>query len=135
MSIGCFIHVIFFASQNILRRLFTQNIRISTPCVLGNFVFVCRRWIFFFFIPKLTFSKISFRNTIRMSNSLDPDPARRFVGPDLDPNCLQRLSADDKSPTSVERVKSPESSHKTTESATKTRTTAPVWPAIKSTWN
>ena len=30
-----------------------------------------------------------------MSNSLDPDQAQHFVGPDLDPNCLQRLSADD----------------------------------------
>ena len=30
-----------------------------------------------------------------MSNSLDPDHARRIVGPDLDPNCLPRLSADD----------------------------------------
>ena len=33
-----------------------------------------------------------------MSNSLDPDQARRFVRPDLGPNCLQGLSADDKSP-------------------------------------
>ena len=32
-----------------------------------------------------------------MSNSLDPDQAGHFVGPDLGPNCLQRLSADDKS--------------------------------------
>ena len=31
-----------------------------------------------------------------MSNSfMDPDQARRFVGPDLGPNCLPRLSADD----------------------------------------
>ena len=30
-----------------------------------------------------------------MSNSLDPDQARRFVGPDLGPNCLPSLSADD----------------------------------------
>ena len=30
-----------------------------------------------------------------MSNSLDPDQARHFVGSDLGPNCLQRLSADD----------------------------------------
>ena len=30
-----------------------------------------------------------------MSNSLDPDQARRFVGPDLGPNFLPRLSADD----------------------------------------
>ena len=32
-----------------------------------------------------------------MSNNLDPDQDRHYVGPDLDPNCLQRLSADDKS--------------------------------------
>ena len=30
-----------------------------------------------------------------MSNSLDPDQARPFVGPDLGPNCLPKLSADD----------------------------------------
>ena len=30
-----------------------------------------------------------------MSNSLELDQARHFVGPDLGPNCLQRLSADD----------------------------------------
>ena len=34
---------------------------------------------------------------IRVSNSLDPDQARRFVEPNLGPNCLQKLSADDKS--------------------------------------
>ena len=27
---------------------------------------------------------MNFRNTVRMSNSLDPDQARHFVGPDLD---------------------------------------------------
>ena len=37
-----------------------------------------------------------------MSNCLDPDQARYFVGADLGPNCLQRLSADD---TSRQRVK------------------------------
>ena len=30
-----------------------------------------------------------------MSNSLDPDQARQFVGPDLGPNWLPRLLADD----------------------------------------
>ena len=39
-----------------------------------------------------------------MSNSLDPDQARRIVGPDLGPNCLPRLSADD---TGRQRVKVP----------------------------
>ena len=42
------------------------------------------------FFSKLTFWKNSFRNTIRMSNNLDPDQARRFVGPDLGPNCFQK---------------------------------------------
>ena len=45
---------------------------------------------------KLAFSKKKFRNTIRASNSLDPDQDRHYVGPGLGPNCLQRLSADDK---------------------------------------
>ena len=31
-----------------------------------------------------------------MSNSLDPDQDRHFVGPDLGPNCLQRLPEDGK---------------------------------------
>ena len=30
-----------------------------------------------------------------MSNSLDPDQARHFVGPNLGPNCSQMLSAED----------------------------------------
>ena len=37
---------------------------------------------------------LDFINTIRVSNILDPDEARHFVGPDLGPNCLQRLSTD-----------------------------------------
>ena len=41
-----------------------------------------------------SFSKNSSKNTIRVSNSLDPDHAPYSVGPDLDPNCLQKLSAD-----------------------------------------
>ena len=41
--------------------------------------------------------KKSFRNNINVSNSLDPDQARHFVGPDLGPNCLEKLSADDTS--------------------------------------
>ena len=36
----------------------------------------------------------SFRNTIRVSNSLNPDQDRHNVGPDLGPSCLQMLSAD-----------------------------------------
>ena len=69
----------------------------STLCMLGNstclFV-VCR-------FSRSTFSKTSFRNTKRVSNSLDPVQAQRFVGPELSPNWLQRLSADD---TSRQRI-------------------------------
>ena len=58
----------------------------------------CRLLIFF---QNQLFSKISSRNTIRVSKSWDPDQVRHIVGPDLDPNCLQMLSADD---TSRQRV-------------------------------
>ena len=46
----------------------------------------CRLLIFF---QIQLFSKFYYRNIIRVSNSLYPDQARRFVGPDLGPNCLQ----------------------------------------------
>ena len=49
-------------------------------------------------MPYLTLWILDFFNTIRVSNSLDPDQARHFVGPDLGPNSLQRLSADNKLP-------------------------------------
>ena len=64
-------------------------------------VFAC--WVIFHaFLSSADFSKItfsinSFGNTIRVSNGLDSDQDRQFVGPDLDPNCLQWLSADYKS--------------------------------------
>ena len=44
---------------------------------------------------KINFFGKFFRNTIRVSNSLDSDQAELNVGPDLGPNCLQKLSADD----------------------------------------
>ena len=56
------------------------------------FVLFCCLLIFFF---KSTFMKNSFRYIIWVSNRLDPDQARHFVGPDLDLNCLQKLSAED----------------------------------------
>ena len=43
------------------------------------------------------------RATLIVSNSLDPDQAPPYVGPDLGPNCLQRYSADDE--TSRQRIK------------------------------
>ena len=48
----------------------------------------------FIIVPYFTLWVLGFFNTIRVSNSLDPDQARHYVGPDLGPNCLQRLSAD-----------------------------------------
>ena len=41
------------------------------------------------------FSKKILSGIPSVSNSLDPDQAQHFVGPDLGPNCLQRLSADE----------------------------------------
>ena len=80
-------------------------------CILGNCscFFVVR-----LFFSKSIFSKNSFRKTIRVSNSMDPDQAQhagipsdisnsfdpdqagRSVGANLGPSCLQRLSAEDK---------------------------------------
>ena len=45
-------------------------------------------------MPYFALWMLDFFNTVRASNSLDPDQVRCFVGPDLGPNCLQRLSAD-----------------------------------------
>ena len=48
--------------------------------MLGSYVYdFCRLLIFFFFF--YLFSKKSFRNTIIVSNSLDPDQPGHFVGP------------------------------------------------------
>ena len=63
---------------------------------LGNFVF---------FVAYQVFSKINFfehsddfvRKTTRVSNSLDPDQVRTFVGPDLGQDCFKQLSIDDNS--------------------------------------
>ena len=49
------------------------------------------------FFSKLTVSENSFRKTIRVSYSLDPQHYLHSFGPDLGSNCLQRLSADDAS--------------------------------------
>ena len=49
------------------------------------------------FFSNSTFSKIIFRNTIRESNSWDPDHAQNNVGPDLVPSCLQKVAADETS--------------------------------------
>ena len=52
----------------------------------------CRLLTFF---AKAAFSKNPFNDNHRVSNRLDSDQARRFVGPDLVLKCLQRLSAED----------------------------------------
>ena len=66
---------------------FVEIILFACWVIFHAFVIVC--WLF----SKLNFKKKSFRNIIKVSNSLDPDQGRHSVGPDLDPNCLQRLSA------------------------------------------
>ena len=52
---------------------------------------------------KLTFSKNYFRNSISVSNSLDPDQDQHNVGPDLGPNCFYQKMTEVS--TSKERVK------------------------------
>ena len=47
------------------------------------------------------FSQNSFRNSPKVSNSLDLDQVEKIVRSDVDPNSLQRLSADDSSQQSI----------------------------------
>ena len=76
--------------------LWGHSSRVCDISCFSCFFVVC--WYF----SNLFFSKNSFRNTIRVSNSLVPDQAGQNVGLDLGLNCLQRLSADD---ISSQRVK------------------------------
>ena len=54
-------------------------------------MFSCRLLIF---SKSFVFEKF-FQEYHLSVKQIDPDQARRFVGPDLGPNCLPRLSADD----------------------------------------
>ena len=54
-------------------------------------------WRLLDFFKNHLFQKSSFRNTIRVSNELDPDQLGHYVCPDLGKNCLQRLSTNNKS--------------------------------------
>ena len=72
-----------------MRRLFDSDSSDSCKIIIYPFLSSADFFKINFFL------KNSFRNTISLSNSLDPDQARHFVGPDLGPKCLQRLSADD----------------------------------------
>ena len=44
--------------------------------------------------PLIFFKIMFFKNTIRVSNSLEPDPTGHFVRADLGPKYLQRFSTD-----------------------------------------
>ena len=56
---------------------------ILTLCMLDNFSSFSFCLMLFFSKFNLKFSKNSFRNTVRVSNGLDPDQDRHLVGPDL----------------------------------------------------
>ena len=53
------------------------------------FMLFYRLIVFFFFQNQIFRKKSYFRNTTRVSNSLDQDQARQNVGPGLGQNCLQ----------------------------------------------
>ena len=69
--------------------------RINMPPYCWVFVYEFRPLLIVF--RTFNYSQTCFRYIIRVSNRLDPDLIRRFVGPGQDPNCLQRVSGDDKS--------------------------------------
>ena len=68
-EISCIVFVVFEKRQNFKLSFaanYRQRFKGSFAVVLGNFACFCCR-------PKPTFSKNSFRNTIREPTSLDPD--------------------------------------------------------------
>ena len=69
---------IYHTCENLIQKLVSFNF----ACWVNFHPFdvICR------FLKKITFSKNSFKNTIRVSNGLDPDQDRHSVGPDLGPN-------------------------------------------------
>ena len=101
-SIDCQAHIFFFKTKNCSNDDIFISCDDRTGKMLHNICMSavamslrwanCGPWASCF---KINFFKKSFRNTIWLSNSLDPDQARRFVGPDLGPNCLQMLSDDE----------------------------------------
>ena len=78
---------------NCLQRSAADN---KILCILGSWVIFACFFADHFFKTNF-FQKNSFRNTTRMSNSLDPDQAQHFVEPDLGLNCLQKLLANNTS--------------------------------------
>ena len=70
-----------------------QHFEAYFPEVLETFTHAFLNFGIYRLFLQINFLETFLRNSIRMSNSLDPDQARCFVGPDLGPNCLQRLSA------------------------------------------
>ena len=71
-----------------------------TLCMLDNFLSSADIFLHYFF------SNFSFKNNIRMSNSLDPDQDRNSVCPDLGPVFCKGYQQMTKATTSKERVKS-----------------------------
>ena len=69
----------------------TELILFNNTLHAGYFFMFCRLLTFF----KIKLFKKIFRNTMRVSNSLNPDQDGHFVRPDLGPNCLKRSAAED----------------------------------------
>ena len=75
------------ADENELNAKFEELV--VSCCMMGNFA--CFLLSSADFFSKSSFLKNSFRNTIRVSNSLNPDQARRNVGPDLGSKLLAKV--------------------------------------------
>ena len=86
-------HLVILAGNHLHLHIHHSPIINTLPT--GKFFMLFCRLLTFFKIN--FFKKNSFRNTIWVSNRLDPDQVRHFVGPDPVPICLQRLSADETS--------------------------------------
>ena len=113
-NISCFCPLLTFFKINVFKTVFQEHyqrqtvwieIRTDILSVLILVQTVCKGYQQ---TTKATTSKEqqhSFRNTIRVSNSLDPDQDRHSVGPDLGPNCLQMLPTDNETKVAAHKEK------------------------------
>ena len=78
--------------------MFNFSSRVFTGRMFAAFSTLCQLGTFSCFFSADSFKSNCFqkilpgRNTIRVSNSLDPDQTRQNVGSDLGPNSLKKLS-------------------------------------------
>ena len=85
----CYVSLV-LQSSNRKRELVALLILSLNSLTPEKFFMLCKKDFRLLILKNHFFLKKSFRNTITVSNRLDPDQAQQNVRPDLGSNCLQK---------------------------------------------